>query len=383
MQQQSWARPSNWPRHLGSVAENRSRIGARRIRTNISQLLQVTIGATAAYAFCYLVLGHEYPFLAAVAAAVGTGVMADRRLRRAMEIGLGATLGVLTGEVMVQLFGQGIIQLMIVLFIGLLIGTMINSGGIFITQIGVQSVYVVTVPPAVAAQPFDRTIDALVGATVSIIMALIVPHDARKAPRDRASALLQEISELLIEAADALKRADAHAAERTLSRARDTQAMIDSWRSSLRISQEAARINARSRRYAAEVTRLAKACEYADRAMRLVRVIARRILAVAKLGQPRPEMAAIVADLGEGANRLRVALRRGTSRIPAEEYLSQAASRLDPKGEAVRDSQDETLVLLLRPLATDLLQAAGMTGGHAREQLPTLEGDSSEGPPVE
>lgn len=376
-------RPSAWPGQAAGHLRNRTRLGARRTRANLSQLLQVTVGATLAYAFCQVVLGHEYPFLAAVAAAVGTGVTADRRVRRSMEIGFGATAGVLVGELMLVTFGSGLWQLAVTMILGLMVGTMINSGGIFITQIGVQSVYVITVPQAAAAQPFDRTVDALVGAVVAILMALVVPNDARKGPRDKASSLLTEISETLLESADALARADAHAARRALSRARDTQGIVDSWRSTLRISQEATRINARSRRYAAEVTRLARAVEFTDRAMRMVRVVARRTQAMAELGTERPQHAELVRGLGEGARRLRVALERGTSRTPAEEFLSEVAARLDPNGRDAADMQDRTLVLLLRPLAVDLLQAAGLTEEAALEQLPVLSDDTAEGPPVE
>lgn len=376
-------RPRDWSRQIVGDLRNRARLGVRRIRVNLSQLAQVTIGAAVAYGFCYLVLGHEYPFLAAVAAAVGTGVTADKRVRRSMEIGLGATAGVLVGEFMLVTFGSGIWQLAVTMFLGLIVGTMINAGGIFITQIGIQSVYVVTVPAPEGAQFFDRTVDALVGAVVAIMLALVVPNDARKDPRVKAASLLQEISETLIESADALARADAEAARRALARARATQDIVDSWRSTLKISQEATRINARSRRYAAEVTRLARAVEYADRSMRMVRVVARRVLAMARLGTARPAPAELVHDLGEGASRLKVALERGTSRVPAEEFLSEVAGRLDPNGEQVNDMQDRTLVLLLRSLGVDLLQAAGMTDDSAHERLPVLSNDSAEGPPVE
>ncbi|WP_235936325.1 FUSC family protein [Brevibacterium rongguiense] len=356
----------------GRMVLNRARVGGRRIRANMSQLLQVTIGATLAYTFCKLVLGHSYPFLAAVAAAVGTGVVADRRLRRALEIGLGATLGVLVGEFFFQIFGPGIWQIAVVMFIGLVIGTMVNSGGIFITQIAIQSIYVITVPVQVGAHPFDRTVDALVGALVAILMALLVPNDARKVPRDRAANLLQEIAELLHASGRALRTSDQELAKRTLERARDTQDMIDSWRSSLRISEEAARINARSRRYAAEVTRLARACEYADRAMRLVRVICRRIVDITRIGRNRPAVGAMLAGLGDGADRLRWALRRGESRTPAEEELRAVAATLSPQNPDLVDLQDETLVLLLRPLANDLLGACGLTEDAASAYLPEL-----------
>lgn len=360
-------------RRVTSAFGVRARLGGLRAIENSSQIFQAVIAATVAYGFCHYVLGHVAPFLAAVAALIGTGVTADRRLRRAIEIGLGATLGVLVGEILAHIFGVGLWQIAIVIFTGLVVGNLLNSGVLFVNQIAIQALYVVAVPVTLATQPFERTIDAIVGAVVAILMALIVPSDARKRPRNRAANLLYEISYLLKEIAKAVRTADADLAERVLERARDSQEFVDSWRSSLRVSEEATRINARSRRYAAEVTRLARACEYADRAMRLVRVVARRVVAMTATGVERPGVAYPIAQLGEGAAMLRIALRRGTSREPSEAFLAEVARTLSPRADFVTDRHDETLVLLLRPLANDLLVAAGMTESSANDTLPPLD----------
>ena len=118
-------------RRVGSYVGLRARLGLRRIKANFSQYLQVVIGAVVAYSFCLLVLGHQYPFLAAVAATVGTGVVTDRRPRRATEFGIGAIFGVLAGEVVLSLFGTGIWQMALVMFCGILVGALINSGPLF------------------------------------------------------------------------------------------------------------------------------------------------------------------------------------------------------------------------------------------------------------
>lgn len=360
-------------RRLSGALGVRVRLGGLRAIENSSQIFQVVIGATSGYAFCHYVLGHPAPFLAAVAAVIGTGVTADKRLRRSIEIGLGATLGVLVGEILVHMFGIGVWQIAVVIFAGLVVGNILNSGALFVNQIAIQAVYVVAVPMSIATKPFDRTVDAIVGAVIAILMALIVPSDARKRPRNRAANLLYEISVLLKGTAKALRTADADLAQRVLERARESQAFVDSWRTSISVSQEATRINARSRRYAAEVTRLARACEYADRAMRLVRVVARRVVAMTATGEKRPGVAHPIEQLGEGAAMLRIALRRGTSRVPAEKFLTEVARTLSPKAGFVTDRHDETLVLLLRPLANDLMSAAGMTEDAANDVLPELD----------
>lgn len=366
-----------------STVVHRLRLGVKRVWANSGQLIQIPIAATAAYAFCVYILGHPYPFLAAVAAAVGIGPVADRRLRRSLEIGIGATFGVLVGEFLVNIYGSGIWQLAVTLIIGLVIGTVLNSGGIFITQIAVQSVYVVVVPATATTLPFPRTLDALVGSLFAIVLALIIPRDARKVPRALAANLLDEVSAVLTMMSRALRRADTELAMRALTRARETQDIIDSWGSSLQVSKEAAKINERGRRHAAEVTRLSRAHTYSDRAMRTIRVIARRVVGITELGVEKPIIADYVESLADGAKKLEIALRRGTDRSLAEVALSDAAGKLDPRAEKSWDIHDESLVLLLRPVAADLLQAAGLTNAAAHERLPSLAEDNADGPPVE
>lgn len=376
-------------RHLGStirqhtltVAENRLRMGVRRARVNFFQIAQATVAAVFAYWFAQQVLGHQFPFLAAVAATVGVGVTTDKRVRRALEFGIGATLGVLLGEVLIHLFGVGLWQMLVIMLVSFLIGYVLNGGQLFVTQMGIQAIIVVSMPAEFSSGPFSRTSDALVGAATALLLACLIPWDPRREPRNRASALLREIAELLDELGDAIRRGDTEAASRALSRARDTQAMVDSWRSALRISQEAARINPSSRRHAAEISRLARACEYGDRAMRLVRVIARRAADATAHGLARPALGEVVAELAQGARRLNDALVRGESREAAQEQLTAAAKLLDPVELIGKDIQGDTLVLLLRPLAVDLLQASGMPLGSAEDVLPGLPPEEPPGSP--
>lgn len=352
---------------------NRVRMGTRRLRLNISQVLQLTVAATFAYGFCVYVLGHTAPFFAAVAAVVGIGPMLDRRLRRSMEIGFGAVLGVLFGDLFVHIFGSGLWQLAVMLFSAVCLGMFMNSGAIFVTQLGVQSIYIVTVPAALTEGTFTRTIDAVVGASTAVLLAFITPSDARKRPRNQAANLLEEITILLREAGDALRREDPQAARRALSRARDSQQYVDSWRAALRIAEEAARINARSRRYVAEVTRLARACEFADRSMRMIRVVLRRAVSVSENGASDPLLADTAEGMADAAWVLRAALREGRDRAEAEQRLTAIAGALRPTPAMQEDIEQTTMLLLLRPLVVDLIQAAGASAAEANAALPNLE----------
>jgi uncharacterized membrane protein YgaE (UPF0421/DUF939 family) len=259
------------------------------------------------------------------------------------------------------------------LFLAVCLGMVMNSGAIFVTQLGIQSIYIVTVPVAMTDGAFSRTIDAMVGASTAVLLAFITPSDARKRPRNQAANLLEEIALLLRETGDALRRSDPQAARRALARARDSQQYVDSWRAALRIAEEAARINARSRRYVAEVTRLARACEFADRSMRMLRVVLRRAVSVSENGPSDPLLAQSAYQMAESADLLRAALREGRDRIDAERMLTRVARTLRPTLAMHEDIEQTTMLLLLRPLVVDLLQAAGASNDEAQAALPTLE----------
>lgn len=358
------------------MIEIRLRAGVRRVRVNLSTIVQATLAAVLAYAVAHYGFGHQVPFLAAVAGAVGTGVTTEKRVRRSIEIGIGATLGVLVGETFVQLFGSGIVQMLIVMLISFAIGHIINGGAIFVTQLGIQSIYVVVVPVMYGQQPYTRTLDALIGGVMAILIASLFPRDPRKAPRNAASSMLEEIGELLEEFADALRRHDHQAAERLLTRARNTEDLVENWRNATSVARESTRISPANRRFAAEVTRLARAADYADRVMRLIRVVSRRLVGATEAKEPvhdRTFLADIIDDLSRGSLVLRDALLKGESRDEAAEILSDATRKLDPYRVVGKDLQGDTMVLLFRPMAVDLLQAAGMAGKTAEGLLSPLK----------
>lgn len=361
--EQSW-------QHLG----NRWRLGSRRVVNQFPRIVQMAFAAAFSYGIAQVVLGHKYPFLAATAAAVSVGVASDVRLRRASEYALGATIGVVIGELMVHFMGSGVWQMFIVMLAGLCVARLLDAGTVFGTQVAIQSVYVVSIP-TVNGGAFPRTQDAIVGGLVAILMAAVIPHDPRREPRVKARAMIDELTGLLDLLAEAARDGDAGAASRALTRGRDTQELIDSWQKSVKIARESARISPGARRYAAEVNRLARACTFADRSMRLLRVVARRMSSTLADQTPRLALANVITELAVGTRVLRTAINDGSTPDDAARLLRLAAAKLRPGSLHPGDLQAETIVLLLRPMAVDLLQAAGVTHSHASAALPDVTGD--------
>src|SRR5699024_2616751 len=162
-------------------------------------------------------------------------------------------------------------QLALTLIIGLCIGTIINSGGIFITQIAVQSVYVVVVPATSTTMPFPRTLDALTGSMCAILLAFLIPRDARKVPRRLAADMPEQSG------------------------------------SRLRICSGAPTTSPRDHGHAAEVTRLSRARTFTDRAMRAMRVMARRLVGMPEPGVEKPVIVDYAGSLADGAKKLEIA----------------------------------------------------------------------------
>ena len=167
-------------------------------------------------------------------------------------------------------------------------------------------------------------------------------------------------------------------------RCRQTQPLIDSVTTGLTASLEIAQASPLYRGRREEVEAIEHSIRYLDLAVRNARVLARRLAsvlnhvtlsddAVASLTGALDDLADAVVTVG---NALAVAApeSRESYLRQARNELADVAGRLHPRAMGVRTMEGETLVLDMRPMVVDLLEAAGMTHEEARDQLPHLEG---------
>jgi hypothetical protein len=137
-------------------------------------------------------------------------------------------------------------------------------------------------------------------------------------------------------------------------------------------ARQAARVQPAYRRHLAELEGLEGSAVLADRAMRNARVLTRRSLSVVRDGHEVSALAALLTDVVRGVEELASALGAGAEPTHARQRLTDAAHRVDPFTLAPDDFQVQGLVLLLRSLVVDLLEAAGVQDGIARESLPEI-----------
>lgn len=360
---------------------SRTRVGLHRGRNSLLPAAQMTVGAVGAYTFAEDVLGHQGPLFAATSAVIALGFSAAPRIRRVLEVAIGCTLGIAVGDTLLNFLGAGIWQATVVLFISIMLARFLDGGVIFTTQLALQSLLVVLLP-APDGGPFTRSLDAVVGGIVALLITFLVPHDPRREPQTDIRHLLNELSQVLRETADSVNDNDATQAWHALVRARNCQSLIDSLRTSMRSSTEIVRLAPVYRRHRDELDDLGSSLDSIDLAVRSSRVFARRLASVinnaALSDEAMESLEAVLLDTADGVDALGLALsqRESGSR---EAYLRRArnrlgavATRLHPKKLGIHRLEGEGMVLLFRPLVVDLLEASGIDHDEARDYMPEL-----------
>ena len=359
----------------------RIRTGVVRSRNSLVPAIQMTVCAVGAYAFAEYVLGHSGPLFAATSSLIALGFSREPRLRRVMEVGLGCTIGIAVGDLLRHWLGGEIWVAAVVLLVSILLARFLDSGNIFTTQLGLQSLLVVLLP-APAGGPFTRSIDAIVGGLFALLFTVLVPKDPRREPRKDVQKLRHELAEVLRDCASALTNSDSTEAWHALVRGRNCQPLVDAMRQSLRASGEVATLAPAYRRHRDEIDRLEQSLDYIDLALRNSRVFARRLTsainhaalsdeATENIAEVLQETAAAIDELSLGLAEMHEGVRRAHLRTSRLE-LTEIAGRLHPRMLDVQRLEGETVVMLFRPLMVDLLEATGMDSKEARDILPPL-----------
>ncbi|MBN9130544.1 MAG: FUSC family protein [Paenarthrobacter ureafaciens] len=359
----------------------RLRTGLVRSRNSLVPAIQMTVCAVGAYAFAEYVLGHQGPLFAATSSLIALGFSRDPRLRRVIEVGLGCTLGIVVGDLLLHWLGAGIWQAAVVLLFSILLARFLDSGTIFTTQLGLQSLLVVLLP-APAGGPFTRSLDAVVGGVFALLVTVLMPKDPRREPRKDIREILDELAEILRDCAKAMIDSDSTAAWHALIRGRNCQALVDRMRQTLRASGEVATLAPAHRRHRDELAGLEHSLEYIDLALRNSRVFARRLTsainhaalsdeAIDNIAEVLQETAAAIDELALGLAEQNDGARRAHMRRARTE-LTMVASRVHPKMLDVQRLEGEAVVMLFRPLLVDLLEASGLDPEEARSVLPRL-----------
>ncbi|AYF99424.1 FUSC family protein [Protaetiibacter intestinalis] len=348
-------------------------MAGRRVWESLPAITQILVAVAAAYAIAHWGFGHAVPLLAVTVTINSLGFTRDARPVRVAETVLGILLGIALGDALALLVGRGLWQLVVVLAVVFVVGRAVSANPAFAVAAAVPSALVVLLPEPDGG-PFTRSLDGLIGGAVALLATALVPRDPRRAAARDGRALFSVLEESLAGVVDALADADPAAAELALSRLRRTQPLVDAWATSLDSAISVARISPWVHRQLPELRRDARVAAAADLTARHLRTIARRSEFLVRDGRSRPELASVVSQLATAVRLLGLELDDAELAGSARTELTHLAARLDPASLIPgAGASDVTVLLLLRPLAVDLLVATALTPGEARSLLPPVD----------
>jgi len=375
--------PKGWQKVKKFLA-SRVRSGSWRAKKALIPAATAAIAAVAAYAFASIIFGHSEPYFAATSALITLGFGRDPHIRKALEVSIGATLGILVGDSLQALLGQGYWQGVIVVFVTIMLARFIDSGIIFTTQMSIQAVMVVLLPIPPEG-PFSRSLDAVIGGIIAIAITMITPISLRKQTVAGMRELFTSITGVLRELSTALGEVDSRSGWVALIEARGLQAKIDAVRAELSTAGEMATYSPTRRSARQDLSEMSRTLEKTDLAVRSLRIIARRVITVideidakdeyeddlVRMSEWFAEAADSVAVLGRSVAEP-VAPGRHRSLSIARNAIGSATTKLTPRTLGADTLHGEAMVMMCRPMMVDFLEATGSDHDEATSYLPNL-----------
>lgn len=345
-----------------------------RLRHQWFFIVQCSLTAAAAWWGATVLLGHEIPFFAPVAAMISLGMSYGQRLRRVIDVAIGVAIGVLVGDLFVHWFGSGVWQIAVVAITAMTIAVLLGAGTMLVSQAGVQSIIVTTL---VAQQggALDRWLDALVGGFVALLATTIVPASPLRKPRAQAALVVAELSGILSSTAQALRDKDLGLATNALARARSSQHALDELRALSAEGIAVVRLSPFRRAHLPAVQAIADLLEPLDLAIRNIRVMVRRASVAVRKGEEVPaHYVDLIRALAEVTGEIAAELGEPGLAVGSREALTaiaESTSMVSPH----RSLSAEVIRAQIRSAVVDLLILTGLTYDEAVARVPASVDD--------
>jgi uncharacterized membrane protein YccC len=354
--------------------------GVDRLRVNGWSVVQTAVAASVAYSLAVLILGHERPFFAAIAAVVSLGVTLGQRMRRAVELVFGVAFGLMVADLLVLVIGTGVAQIGVVVLLAMAAAVFFGGGPLLVNQAAISALLVVVLQPPNDAFDPARFLDALVGGGVALAVNYLFPINPERLVERAARPIFDELAAVLEDIAAALKNGDRGLAEQALVRARridDDQ--VKSFYEALAAGHETARLSPTRRRAIEHLELYANAGTRIDLAVINTRVLARGAANAARRGDAvPPRLPEAVLELSRAVRALATYLEEPGGPEEARRFALEAARKATEILEERHDLAVSVLVGQIRSAAVDILRSTGMDQASALQALEETAGRASE-----
>jgi uncharacterized membrane protein YgaE (UPF0421/DUF939 family) len=342
-----------------------------RLRVGMWPVVQTAVAATLAWSAAVLVLGHERPFVAAIAAVISIGAVAGQTLKRAIEWIFGVAVGLAVADLIMLAIGTGPIQTGVMVGLAMSVALLIRGGIMFWTEAGVSALLVAGLDPTTYGVSPDRFLEALVGGGAALAVSATFPSNPSTRAREAARPVLEDLATALRDVAAALIGGDMELAERALSEARRIDVLVARLREELDGGYQIARLSPPRRRHLGYLGYFAVAADQLDLAVRNTRVLARAaVTLVHERGAAPGELAEAILGLALAVEALAGYLERPDHPLDdARHFALGAAGEATSVLRSINDLETSVLVGQIRATAVDLLRASGMDYSESRQAL--------------
>src|SRR5829696_552314 len=342
-----------------------------RLRVGIWPVVQTAAAAALAWSAAALVLGHDRPFVAAIAAVISVGAVAGQTLRRATEWILGVAVGLTVADLIMLAIGTGPVQTGVIVGLAMFAALVIRSGVMFVTEAGVSAVLVAGLEPTTYGVSPDRFLEALVGGGAALAVSAAFPSNPSMRARQAVRPVLEDLATALRDAAAALIGGDLELAQEALSESRRIDGRVAWLREELDGGYQIARLSPPRRRHLGRLALYAAAADQLDLAVRDTRVLARAaVTLVRERGAAPGQLPEAILGLALAVEALAGYLERPERPLgDARHFALGAAGEATSVLERNNDLETSVLVGQIRSTAVDLLGAAGMDSSEALQAL--------------
>ena len=340
-----------------------------RLRGGGWPILQTAVAASLAWTLATVVLGHEGPFFASIAAVISLGIAVGQEGRRAVELVFGVACGLTVADLLVLAIGTGPVQIGVVVALAMAAAVLLGGGTLLVTEAAVSGLLVVTLDPATQGLSPDRFLDALVGSVVALAISALFPNDPRRMVEWAVQPIFDELIDMLGETTAALHTDDLELAEQALGRARGIDARMGRLKEALAAGYGTARRSPPRRRDLGHLAHYAGVADQLDLAVRNTRVLTRTAVNMLQEGKHAPEqLTEALLDLARAVETLGAYLER-FDHLDTRHFALQAAESATAVLNEHNDLETSMVVGQIQSTAVDLLRASGMDHTESRHAL--------------
>ncbi|MFJ2764668.1 aromatic acid exporter family protein [Streptomyces prasinus] len=339
--------------------------GGRRVALDVWLLLQATASATAAWLVARYVFDHPAPYFAPITAMVALTANLGERGLHAIRLLQGVLLGLLVGQLVLALLGEGPGTMALAVFVSLATARALRSAQIVVVQAAVSSILVVALGDQ--ANGVQRLVDALTGAGIALVFSqLLFPPEPLALLRRAETAALDAIAGGLTTLADAIDRDDDSLAQQAVGELRE---VLDHLLELRRVGRTNTRVTRRVLMWRAKVVvREKENAEHLDLLGASCLMFARLVASAGsetreRLQEPVRGLTAVIASLADGLDD------RDTRQRAADRSLELATRITAEAGPA--DTDRAFLAHSLRTVATDVVTFAGVDLADVLEAIRT------------